>query len=76
MVHGLASTYSNHGCRCDECRTAKREYDLDYVRRKRALSLRKVEVDRGLLGDLLDELFPYGLTDDCPAARSRRSVVV
>jgi hypothetical protein len=74
MVHGSASTYSNHGCRCDECRTAKREYDLDYVRRKRAL--RKVEVDRGLLGDLLDELFPYGLTDDCPAARSRRSVVV
>lgn len=21
--HGSASTYTNHGCRCDECRTAK-----------------------------------------------------
>lgn len=28
------------------------------------------QVDRDLLADLLNELFPFGLTDDCPARRS------
>jgi hypothetical protein len=73
MVHGSASTYTNKGCRCDDCRKAMR----DYARRRRfGESGTAVDVNHDLLGDLLAELFPYGLTDDCPAARSRRSVVV
>jgi RNA polymerase sigma factor (sigma-70 family) len=26
-MHGTVSEYNNHGCRCPECRAAKREYD-------------------------------------------------
>lgn len=26
ITHGLASSYSNHKCRCDECRIAAAEY--------------------------------------------------
>lgn len=30
-----------------------------------------VHVDRAFLSDLLNELFPDGLTDDCPARRAK-----
>lgn len=32
--HGKISTYTNHKCRCDECREAWREYSRSYYRRK------------------------------------------
>jgi hypothetical protein len=38
--HGSASTYSNHGCRCDLCRGAWTDY-LYEVRRTRTLRLQK-----------------------------------
>jgi hypothetical protein len=29
-IHGTRNTYVNHGCRCDACREATREYDRHY----------------------------------------------
>ena len=41
IKHGNYATYSNHGCRCDECRTAHNEWHRQYrsseVGKKRAL---------------------------------------
>jgi cytidine deaminase len=63
--HGTVGGYTNHGCRCGECRAAMSEY----LRRRRCgLS---EPVDREALKDLLHELFPDGLTDDCPARRRK-----
>jgi hypothetical protein len=39
------------GCRCDQCRA----------------SVRNPAGDRDLLTDILREICPNGLTDDCPA---------
>lgn len=61
MSHGTLTGYT-YGCRCDECKLAMREY---HQRRCPPPS-----VDREALADLLQELFPKGLTDDCPAARA------
>lgn len=33
--HGTLATYCNHGCRCDDCRTAQR----DYMRRYRSTQI-------------------------------------
>lgn len=33
--HGTRACYVNHGCRCDECRTANREYARNYYRAAR-----------------------------------------
>lgn len=30
LVHGRVSTYTNHGCRCERCREAQREYVASY----------------------------------------------
>lgn len=75
--HGTLSGYFKRGCRCKECRVACR----DYSRRRRELGYksegrprkyeRVVEVDRDMLSDLLNELFPYGLTDEAPLARRK-----
>lgn len=32
--HGTASEYSNHRCRCDDCRAAWRAWSRDYYRRR------------------------------------------
>ena len=36
ITHGRYSTYTNHGCRCDECREAWRIYSKDLRERRRA----------------------------------------
>jgi hypothetical protein len=73
MRHGSTTAYTG-GCRCDECRAGWRDYCRDY--RARRASARKAagesfELDpaRDELRDLLLELFPLGLTNDCPARR-------
>lgn len=33
--HGLRSTYTNHGCRCEPCSKANRDYSRPYMARKR-----------------------------------------
>ena len=33
--HGLATTYSNHGCRCPDCRAANTVYCADQRQRRR-----------------------------------------
>ena len=30
LKHGFYATYSNHGCRCDECRTAHNAWHRQY----------------------------------------------
>lgn len=60
MTHGTLTGYTTHGCRCDPCRQAMRAYHQS----------RKVEVDREALRDVLLEMFPLGLTDDCPARQA------
>jgi hypothetical protein len=81
---GTNSGYTK-GCRCEACLTASRTYkqlwrdthreQYNAQQRQRMRKYRNadaVQVDRKLLGDLLNELFPYGLTDDCPARQGRR----
>jgi queuine/archaeosine tRNA-ribosyltransferase len=64
MKHGKYSTYTNHRCRCEACRRANREHSAH---------LRKGDGTRHLhteFAHLLHELFPLGLTDDCPARKA------
>lgn len=67
MIHGTRSTYVNHGCRCDECKAAN-------AARSRAIyhgeRLAPLHADEARFADLLHELAPDGLTDDCPARRA------
>lgn len=35
VVHGRASSYNNHGCRCDECKTAWRDYMRPRIKKYR-----------------------------------------
>ena len=35
LIHGLASTYNNDKCRCDECKTAWAEYQRPRVKKWR-----------------------------------------
>lgn len=62
MKHGTLTGY-DRGCRCEACRHTQSDYAA-----ARNAGLR---VDHKLLGDLLHELFPDGLTDDCPARRQK-----
>jgi hypothetical protein len=75
MTHGTLNAYNNRGCRCERCRTAKAEAQRSYKARKRGEPVCvRGPIDRlgeDLLSDLLHELFPDGLTDDCPARRAR-----
>jgi hypothetical protein len=64
MRHGIVHSYDK-GCRCVPCSNAKSDYAA-----ARAQGVHRV--DRELLAELLHELFPHGLTDDCPARRERR----
>jgi hypothetical protein len=55
--------YTHERCRCDPCRSAQREYQRDYDRRRRRTAASSdIQVDRNALADLLHELFPDGLT--------------
>lgn len=36
VKHGSASSYNNHGCRCQECTTAWADYMRDRMRKYRA----------------------------------------
>lgn len=71
IKHGTLTGYVN-GCRCDPCADARRAYQRDYRARTRTARLagepRTTEA-RQWLADLLHELAPDGLTDDCPARR-------
>ena len=60
MIHGTYNAYVYHRCRCLRCKRA----NADYRRGLRGLAA----VDHDALSDLLNELVPYGLTDDCPLA--------
>jgi hypothetical protein len=67
VAHGTVSAYTNRGCRCGPCRAASAAY------KREQRKLEEIEqVDRELLGRLLDELCPDGLTDDCPYRRGVR----
>jgi hypothetical protein len=63
LTHGTMNAYNNRGCRCDACRAAKRE-------------LRKpadpATTSHELLMEVLQDMFPLGLTDDCPARKALR----
>ena len=63
MTHGTINAYDK-GCRCVPCCNAK----ADYAARRNA----GLRVDDERLRDLLIEVCPDGLTDDCPARRGRR----
>lgn len=65
IPHGTVSGYKNHRCRCDQCRRAASAYDS-------ARTTRVVIQDREAFRELVDDLFPRGLTKDCPAARGSR----
>lgn len=39
MTHGKTSTYTNYGCRCDECREAHNAYMGRYKARRRKAGL-------------------------------------
>lgn len=40
LAHGLASTYTNHDCRCEPCKEAKRLLDRTYHQRRKTVYLR------------------------------------
>lgn len=75
--HGKLWTY-NSGCRCDPCRDVASVYRK--ARRARCGPSKprgekfNLDVEREALGDLLNELFPLGLTDDCPARKALQPV--
>lgn len=72
--HGTVSGYRHGPCRCEACADAYRDYHRGYQRRRRAaVAGRPPGGPDGALGELLHELFPHGLTDDCPDAISRRA---
>lgn len=41
--HGRYSSYTNYGCRCDQCRNARREYYVDYEARRRSRTMPQEE---------------------------------
>jgi hypothetical protein len=74
MRHGTVYAY-REGCRCEACRAAHAAARRDYNERKRGEPVEArgsySKDDRDFLSDLLHELFPDGLTDDCPARRAK-----
>jgi hypothetical protein len=75
MRHGTAYAYRKGGCRCEACRAEHAAKQREWKERKYGAPVRpRGPVDRfgeDLLSDLLHELFPDGLTDDCPARRGK-----
>lgn len=70
MTHGTENAYKKHGCRCEACREANADAQRA---RRHAKGEHVIQVKREALAELLQELFPLGLTDDCPARRHLRS---
>jgi len=66
MIHGTVNAYNHHGCRCSECRGAMRR--AAHARNSRGMVVK----DRHLMRDLLGELFPLGLTPDCPVRKANQ----
>lgn len=66
--HGTLTGYATDKCRCDDCRAASRSYQ----QARRTGSSFDPETTK-LFSDLLHELFPDGLTDDCPVRRAQRA---
>lgn len=73
MTHGTEYCYRRAKCRCVPCRAAA----AAARRHRRATSTRspwvrdsRAPIDRELLAEVLQEMFPFGLTDDCPARRA------
>lgn len=63
MTHGLASTYTNHGCRCDKCRLAASKARQDWIKRAR--------IEKGLC--LLCGKKPPATTNYCDACNRRHA---
>jgi hypothetical protein len=71
--HGTTYAYRTRRCRCEKCREAHAAAQRAWKERKRGEPVVRrptYTVDEELLSDLLHELFPDGLTDDCPARRA------
>jgi hypothetical protein len=66
MKHGTMYAYNKLGCRCDACKQARR--DLYHGGRHGPQDAVATE----LLTEILQEMFPLGLTDDCPARKALR----
>ena len=63
--HGTLDGYTHHACRCPQCRQAMSHYHHTHNP--------TVVQDRTAMRNLLQELFPLGLTDDCPARQHANS---
>jgi hypothetical protein len=72
--HGTTHAYSARGCRCEACRAAHAAAQRAFKARKRGEAVPERSprdpISEELLSDLLHELFPDGLTDDCPARKA------
>jgi hypothetical protein len=79
-THGKQSTYRKNGCRCEPCVEAYRKACRRHSRAHRerhgysrvppeGVTYRQA---RELLAGLLNETFPLGLTEDCPARKAIR----
>lgn len=69
--HGTPTGYTTDKCRCPDCREAQRVYHQEWRARRREV-IRDDEA-RELLRELLNDVFPFGLTDDCPARKAVRT---
>jgi len=70
--HGTITGYTTDRCRCDDCRRAIRERQRERRQQTgRHGSSPPMYSDREALRDLLLELAPDGLTDDCPARKAK-----
>jgi hypothetical protein len=67
VPHGTASGYIYHRCRCTDCRRARRSY----YHWRRPAPTGRIDIDRDPLAQLLHELAPEGLTDQCPARQAQ-----
>jgi hypothetical protein len=75
MTHGTAYAYRKGRCRCEKCREAHAAAQRAWKERTRGEPVRtrgpSDPMSEALLSDLLNELFPDGLTDDCPARQAK-----
>jgi hypothetical protein len=60
MEHGKRWTYTKHGCRCDECRTANTTYQRELRQRKRDGERTSARMDAGQAQAHITELRAAG----------------